>query len=278
MKKSILLITLLMAALNVQAAKAPRDGALDSRIKKLEYRSDQVYKLHTHYLQDTLIMFDENETIMHLGAGDPVAWQIVPVSNYLSVKPIEDKADTNLNILTKHNITGAVRSYSFELNAGEAKSVKDKSSSFMVKFSYPEDELKLKLAALSQQKRQRKTEVVAGRKTSADQWNMDYTYAGHESSAPVRVFDDGEFTYFQFPKNIDVPAIFLVDEYNNESLVNHHVSGKYIVVQRIGGQFILRDGKKATCIFNKAYGAQNEQTMLAQDIEFIESMSDDSEE
>ena len=60
-------------------------------------------------------------------------------------------------------------------------------------------------------------------------------------------------TYFQFKKNDVTPAVFAVDESGNESLVNFTIQGQYLVVERIGRQFTLRDGKAATCIFNDSY-------------------------
>ena len=251
--KTLITLLLLTFTLTANAAKEPRDGRLDSRIKTFQYSEGEVYKLHTHYLQDTLVMFSDDEKIIHIGAGDPLAWTIVPVNNYISIKPVEEKADTNLNILTESLSTGAVKSYIFELNAGNTRSIKDPSASFLVKFRYPQIEMAERLRAMARKEAQLDTEVVAGRKRSAEDWNLEYTYAGNTSLIPVRVFDDGEFTYFKFPENIDTPAIFLVDENKKESLVNYHVTDKYLVVQRVGKQFILRDGDRATCIFNKGF-------------------------
>lgn len=262
MKQIILAILLLLPLSHAFASKAPRDGFLDPRIKFVEYREGQVYKVHAHYLQDSMIVFNENEKIIHLGSGDPIAWQLVPVNNYLSIKPIEDKANTNLNVLTKNVQTGKVRAYVFELNAQETKSLKNESATFMLKFSYPEDELKARMQAMAIEEKRQKTEVVIDRQTSASDWNMEYSYAGDTTLVPVRTFDDGEFTYFQFPKKIDTPAIFLVNDDKSESLVNFHVSGKYLVVQRIGKQFILRDGSKATCIFNDAFDGRGQGTVM----------------
>jgi len=262
MRNLLIVIILMLPLTQALAAKAPRNGFLDPRIKQVEYREGQVYKIHAHYLQDSMVVFNNNEKIIHIGAGDPIAWQLVPVNNYLSIKPVEDKADTNLNVLTKNVVTGKVRAYVFELNAGETHTIKNKSATFMLRFNYPEDELKERMQAMAQVEKVRKTEVVINRKTSASDWNMEYSYAGDTSLVPVRTFDDGEFTYFQFPKKIDTPAVFLVGDDKSESLVNFHVSGKYLVVQRIGKQFILRDGTKATCIFNDHFDGRGEGTIM----------------
>lgn len=278
MRNLFIVILLMLPLTQALAAKEPRSGHLDPRIKQLEFREGQVYKIHAHYMQDSMVVFHEDEKIVHLGSGDPIAWQLVPVNNYLSVKPIEDKADTNLNVLTKNSVTGKVRAYAFELNAGETKHIKDKSATFMLKFAYPEDELKKRMLALAETTKVVNTEVIINRKTSADEWNLEYTFAGDTSLVPVRTFDDGEFTYFQFAERMDTPAIFLVNNDGSESLINFHVSGKFVVVQRIGQQFILRDGNKATCIFNENFDGRGQGTVMKMNKAVMASSSDDEED
>ena len=84
-------------------------------------------------------------------------------------------------------------------------------------------------------------------------WNFEYTYAGDEALRPSKTFDDGRFTYFAWPEQSSVPAIFLVLPDGSEQLVNHVQRGNYISVERIGRQFTLRNGSLATCIFNEAF-------------------------
>jgi hypothetical protein len=65
------------------------------------------------------------------------------------------------------------------------------------------------------------------------------------------VFDNDEFTYFQFAKkNAEVPAIFTVDASGYESLVNFRSVGSYIIVERVSPQFTLRSGKDIVCVYN----------------------------
>jgi len=266
--KFVITTVLLLSFVSAHAVSTARNGRIDPRIKHVEYQDGQVYRIHTHYLQETLVYLSEEEKIVHVGVGDSLAWQITPIQNYLSIKPVLDKADTNLNILTEHKETGAIRSYVFELNAGETHSVSHFSGTFLMKFTYPEDELAKRIKELESERnrKQRKEEedaalLVNRKKVSADEWNLEYSYAGNTSIVPVRTFDDGEFTYFQFQSKVDFPAIFLVSEDGSESIVNFHVSDKYVVVHKIARQFILRDGAKATCIYNDAY-LPNQETIL----------------
>jgi len=275
MKKVIIALCIVLPLSSAFAEKTPRDGRLDPRVKVVEYQEGQVTKIHAHYLQTTMVVFAEDEEIVHVSMGDQVAWSAIKVNNYISLKPLLDKADTNMNILTRNVLTDRIRPYVFELNAQETHAIKHRSGTFMLKFAYPQDDMRRQMAMMAKNQKKQDIEVLVGRKTAAEDWNMEYTYAGNTDLVPVRVFDDGEFTYFKFPKNLDTPAIFLVADDKSESLINFHVKGDYLVVQRTGKQFILRDGDRATCVYNNAYDLRGEGTVLKHASQV--SMDDDQE-
>lgn len=226
----------------VFAAKVPSDGRADPRIKNVNYSPNDVYVIHGHYGYSTHIIFAEDEVIEHLSPGDSIAWQFNPKNNHLFLQPVEDEADTNLSVLTNK------RMYNFELRAGQAAHVSDRSLSFLVQFHYPQDELQKQLMA--QEVAQVEEKKWIAKDFDPENLNFKYSMRGDESIAPNKVFDDGLFTYFQFDESIKTPAIFLVDADKKESLVNYHVKGRYIVVQSTGAQFMLRENQQATCIYN----------------------------
>jgi len=257
MIKKILVLSIIMSSM-VHAVKEPRGGRLDNRMKTLNYAKNQVYKIVTHYFQDTMIIFSRDEEIVHVGAGDKEAWTITAVGNYLSLKPIDDRADTNLNLLTKNIKTGEMKPYAFELRVSQKRGVTDNDSTYMLTFSYPEIQRQRELERLYKENKLKHPEVIVDRRIEASEWNMDYSFAGNTRNMPKKVFDDGEFTYFEFDKNAETPAIFIVDENNNESLVNFHVKGKYLIVQRTAEQFTLRTGGVISCVFNDTLLAEEE--------------------
>lgn len=77
---------------------------------------------------------------------------------------------------------------------------------------------------------------------------------GAESIKPALVFDNGVFTFFKYPANRPVPAVFTVDAYGEESRVNLHMKkgGMYVVRTR-SPQFVLRRGRQVISIWNDAY-------------------------
>lgn len=76
---------------------------------------------------------------------------------------------------------------------------------------------------------------------------------GGEDIAPALVFDDGRFTYFVFPPNREIPAIFYLSPQSEETRINFHMEKDLAVVQRMGRRFVLRLGEAVVGIWNDAY-------------------------
>jgi type IV secretion system protein VirB9 len=85
-----------------------------------------------------------------------------------------------------------------------------------------------------------------------EKFNFNYTIRGTSNVEPIRIFDDKEFTYFEFrDKNAEIPAFFRVDSAGNEELVNFRKRGNYIVVERVASRFTLRRGPDVLCVYNE---------------------------
>jgi type IV secretion system protein VirB9 len=245
MRLSALLPLLLPAV--AAAAQLPQSGPEDPRIRTVVYDPGEVVLIKGHAGFEQMIELGEGEKIESLSLGDSLAWQVVPnkEGNRLFLKPVEPKAHTNLAVITNR------RSYAFELVAINLLAEID-GLSYVVRFRYPQDEDARVQAQLAAAEHDRQQEVVPDKKIDPAAWNLDYTFQGDTALAPLHVFDDGSFTYFQFHEKQDVPAIFLVAEGQSESLLNFHVSGKYVVVERTGKQFTLRSRGGAVCVYNEA--------------------------
>ena len=77
--------------------------------------------------------------------------------------------------------------------------------------------------------------------------------SGAEDIVPSLVFDDGRFTYFQFPGNREVPSIFVISPDGEEGRVNYHMAEDLAVVQRMSRRFVLRLGKAVIGVWNDAF-------------------------
>lgn len=86
--------------------------------------------------------------------------------------------------------------------------------------------------------------------------NSAYSIAEGKASediVPTLVFDDGRFTYFRFPGNREVPAVFHVLGDGSESLVNTRMQGDLLVVDRVSRRLMLRAGSAVVGVWNDAF-------------------------
>jgi type IV secretion system protein VirB9 len=248
--KVFCLVAALLAAPAALAEQAPRPSASDSRVLLATYRDGAVYKIVASYGFQTTIEFSEKETVETISIGDSIAWQVVPAGHRVFLKPQEPNAVTNMTVIT------SVRSYYFELNA---KTSRDPAAvTFLLRFTYPDGSpgvLTVRGATQS---------PTPPSKKPTD-YNFNYTLTGARKIAPVRVFDDGEFTYMQFRALTDLPAIFLVDKQKQESVVNYRIEGPYVVIERVASQFSLRHGSEVACVYNRSGPASAPDTATSPD-------------
>ncbi|OFW80548.1 MAG: hypothetical protein A2887_05240 [Alphaproteobacteria bacterium RIFCSPLOWO2_01_FULL_40_26] len=225
---------------SAQAAQLPRYLGSEKKFRSFIYNPNDVYRYFGHYTYQGFIEFEEGETIGTISMGNPSLWLFESLGNRLFLKPVgEDNSETNMTIISSKRV------YHFELVAKEAKSITDKDLIFVVKFVYPDEKDKNILAF----PKIPPSDEPDMRDLSA--YNFNYQYTGEPTIAPIKVFDNGEFTYFQFPKkNAEIPAIFNVDAEGYESLVNFRSAGNYIIVERVGAQFTLRNGSDIVCVYN----------------------------
>jgi len=245
----------------VHAERDPLAGPADGRMRTVVYNPRDVVRIVGHYGFTTMVQFADYEVVESISIGDSVAWQVVKNGrgNMVWVKPIEQDAETNLTVVTRSAQGGGAneqRIYIFSLEAEREKDHRSEVFTWHVRFQYPEDEA-ARLAERAHWESLSDSSLVSVDGESVaigpSRWNFQYTFAGDKSQVPLRIFDNGRFTYLEFADVTDVPAIFLVDDERNEALVNSVREGKYLVIHRVGRQFTLRNGDEVTCIFNEAF-------------------------
>lgn len=220
------------------ALQEPRAIATDSRIRTVRYSPDEVYQFIGHYTYHSIIEFESDEEIQTVSVGDSMSWLINPSGNRLFLKPIEQNALTNMSVLTNK------RSYLFELHADEAHDIRDPNLVFVLRFIYPQNDTSaVEFTG---------TDAGPDIESEPEKYNFNYTLRGIDTIAPIRIFDDGEFTYFEFrDKNAEIPAFYRVDPLGNEEIINFRKRGNYIIVERLASQFTLRRGAEIVCVYNE---------------------------
>lgn len=251
LKSTVLAAALTLFPLTCLAETAPRSGPLDNRIRYVTFNKDDVVVISASYGASTMIVFQEDEKIETLGAGDALAWKVEPNKrgNVLFVKPVEKNASANLNLLTNK------RSYVFVLKS-EFRPIAQQI--FKVVFRYPEEEVDKSLLPEAK----RRAEQPNRQAFKAENANSAYGYKGSSVNKPLVTFDDGVKTWFRFDAAQEVPSIFIVDAERNESLVNFRREGEYLIVDKVNYQWTLRNGEEVTCIFNQRLNSLNEPTGL----------------
>lgn len=230
------------------AANATSDSRslpVDYRVRVIPYQADQVFKFDGHYRYQSAIEFEKDEEIKTISMGDSTAWMINPSGNRLFLKPVEQDATTNMTLITNKRV------YLFELTAHEAADINDPNMMFIMRFIYNDKEAGIGSHSY--------LDAVPDPDGDPGKYNTNYTISGSDDIAPLRIFDDGEFTYFQFAdKNAEVPAFYWVDDDNSEAMINYRTRGDYIVVERVSARFTLRHGNSIVCVFNEKKLAEKE--------------------
>lgn len=235
-------ILFICISVNAHAVRDPRATAPDSRLRVWSYDPNVVFR-YTGYLgYQGSIVFEEGETIETISMGDPTGWQIITSGNRLFLKPTEIEATTNMTLITNQRL------YFFEMRAEQANSINDPGLAFQVKFLYPDSNENI------MNFNNNNNENLVPSLSDPSKLNFNYTVSGSDLIAPIKIFDDGVFTYFQFrDKNQPMPAFFQVLPNGEEAMVNYQVMGNYIALTEVSSQYTLRYGKEITCVFNENF-------------------------
>jgi type IV secretion system protein VirB9 len=243
--KAILFITFLTFSLVCSAVFAEgrvHSFETDTRAKMVSFNPNQIYPIKAHYLVSTDIILGNDEIInaddIHL--GDASSWDVQASRNHIYIKAKKVDAAGNLSVTTNKY------AYHFVLSVSEAP-LDSSDQTLFIKFLYPthgSDERKLALQMAS---------VPNDICRDETKYNLQYSYTGDCEQAPIRACDDGIFTYLKFRKQVELPAIFLVLPDRKEAVVNYRVEDGYVVVERLGKAFTLRNGDVVTSVYNDKY-------------------------
>jgi type IV secretion system protein VirB9 len=219
----------------------------DPRIRVVPYRVDAVYRLRGYVGYQIDITFSRDERFLGLGVGDSRGITFAADANHLFLKPRAARVATNLTVLTN------LRTYLFDYEADPAPPDPGGADViYALRFEYPITSVRTRSG-----KRQRvEADLVVAQ--SARARNYDYWYCGDPSLRPVAAWDDGVQTTLVFGAHTALPAVFELNEDGSESLVNFDVQGGRIVIQRVAHRLIVRRGKLAGCIVDRAFAGGGE--------------------
>lgn len=217
------------------AKSFPRPVREDARIRVVRFDPNNVVEIPTSFGFATTVEFG-TEQIQTVVSGDTIGWQVVPQGNRLFIKPAE-KPIGNLNSTNLTVITDK-RNYYLHLTTGTRRN-----PVFIVRFDYSD-------AATAAAKR---VEAANPPEFRVNNYQYEITAKSGGGDIDVKaIFDDGQFTFFEFNPGTPLPAIYLVNGDGREELTNSRREGRFVVVEKVGRQFSLRLGNELRCVRNTA--------------------------
>jgi type IV secretion system protein VirB9 len=250
----------------------------DSRIKTYVYNENDVYRLLTHYGYQLNIEFGPKERIETISVGDRSGWQIIPAGQRLFVRAMEDRAHTNMTVVTSR------RAYQFDLEAVEPTKQGYEELVYVVRFFYPDEEPRANMGSLTPAPSYPAT-AAAGFSPAmpavapapapgamplspapemappvsppasgmmATGYNYNYTFTGSEQLIPNQIFDDGQMTYFQVMPGKLPPEVFRVSQDGKEVPLKLESGNQYLTASGVYSRLVLRGNGTYACVYNEA--------------------------
>ncbi len=261
---------LLLGATAAAAANAADGQVADPRLREVLYDPQAVVTVPVKRGVVTLVVLDADEAITEVAAGlggdctkTEAAWCIAaqPGGRNLFVKAKSTAgAPNNLAVVTDRR-THSFRFVVLADNDPKAPVYRLVVKAPVVRLATP-GRLALRdaaplMALPTVPPPPSPQEVIAERlQAKAQVLNSNYSIAegnGSEDIVPTLVFDDGRFTYFRFPGNGQVPAVFHVLGDGSETLVNARMEDDLLVVDRVSRRLMLRAGSAVVGVWNEAF-------------------------
>lgn len=276
MLKHILLLSGLLASCVAWSAAIPRGSTYDSRMQNVTYNSQNATVVSTRPGYVTMLVFDDDETVIDAQVGFPKGWAVTKSDNRVGVspnpiaQPVTDASGNNISQVflptakdwkTNLFVVTSKRDYSLELN------VLDKDSpaqAFIIRYHYP-DELRKKSAAASATRQQQQQEaldrqrIAAAFRQPATPRNWHYTRrvaVGSAAIAPDFAWDDGRFAYIGFTPTKTLPSVFRVVNGQEQAITPRTVQqGNYtVMVVPASPQLVMRYGTSVVGVENSGFG------------------------
>jgi type IV secretion system protein VirB9 len=234
------------AALSIAAPESPgtmfREETGNNRVQHVMYAENKVLQIAAISNQPVYIQFKEDEPLEDVAGGTIAGWDVHKKGTRLYIRALESAAKATLIVASNKH------SYVLDLRTVKATPSNFARMTSKIIFDYPPPALAAPLPAPPE----------ADPPPSGFR-NTNYSMQIVSETSDIRpreVYDDGRFTWFKFPSNVEIPAIYRSQpDSKEEVLVNSHMEGEYVVMHATASLWNLRLAGSMIGVFNENYNA-----------------------
>jgi type IV secretion system protein VirB9 len=241
-------------------AKAQEYSEVDRSVR-VAYSESKAITVHAVVGTPVLIELVGQEPVEDLVRGNPESetWEIAPRAHRVFVRALKGATPIPLTVATKS------RAYLFDLvPIAATQDALAKRVGRLVVTSPPVVPVRPALDPSTTPRSPPAATDPQSAPRAAARRNHKYSLQVVSESidvTPREVFDDGRFTYFRFPSNLEIPAIYRSQPDSKEEwLVNSHRQGDFVVMQAVAPLWTLRLAGTVLGIFNDAFEAEGNGT------------------
>jgi type IV secretion system protein VirB9 len=229
-------------------------------------------------LRACAVELEAGEMVLTTSLGDSERWLLQAAvagagarTPLLVVKPVACDLSTNLVVATDRRV------YELALESPPCRNADSGEDGYnpklkytgLARFYYPDDLVRRwqtqEDAAREQAQREAQGHTALPPTARLAQLNFEYGFPrGKWAWAPAEVFDDGEHTYLVFPavaSLAEMPVLFALGAHDELAVLNTHLEGRTLVVDRVlergalvvGGGASGRRGEQRLDIVNRAF-------------------------
>lgn len=224
---------------NTGAKQEPDEAGFINSNMIFDWDPSVLYQVYCAPNRVSLVSFEPGEKILEVHAGDKVRWAIGSSisgesQSHLTLKPFRPGISTNILVMTDRRVYN-IESRSIEKEAGYMANVS---------WRYSDKE---SLVMKPGQGLANTENPLSDLKSETLNTNYVFVTKREPSWMPVRVFDDGQKTFIEFPKAIaahQAPGLFVLSDSAERELVNYRVFDRFYVIDRLIERAELRVGDK----------------------------------
>lgn len=255
---------------NLNAVQTAFNNSSDTdNIKICRYSSRTICKIRIRERMPAIIQLPQNDKIKTFVLGDSETFNFSEIDSTRTRAKLSGNypgADTNLAIVGE---SGFIYSFYVRIDSVKSKFLSD----FIVNIRLNRnDDDKLRSITSKQKKEQLTSKniiensIITKKPTKKEfdyldkkssininQLNFNFSQTnGDKALMPLKIFDDGAWTYFQYGKNnlinkTKLPVIYAVRD-GYDMPINSRIEGEYLILETISNKWTIRSGESFACV------------------------------